>query len=400
MKKNLLALVAFSGILFTSCSNEMDQMVEQQNERNAIGFSTYSMMSKGTPIIDNSAFAKSGSSFDVVAFLGQSANKYMQAQITHNGSSWNYANALDKAYWPTTGSLHFFAVAPYSDFYAAAKASKGSIKYANTNMTITYTVPTTTGDQQDLMYATTAPLSKPETGTNVALSFKHALNQIHFKGKTDSKNLKVIINPAEGIQLCNLYGSATGVVNKGDAEPSGSLITWDNHTNTGQSAAPVFTNVAPDENLTINTNESNLSAVNLTKETDVLMLLPQPSSLMPWNPSGTPKEAVTTQTGSYLKISCKLIALGANNTEVYLHGSADAFGVMYVPFDCSAMSNKDVNGILPTGKKITYTLIFGGGYTDEGQPILTPITFETDVQRWEEVSQDITLPEGSVSPVN
>ena len=37
------------------------------------------------------------------------------------------------------------------------------------------------------------------------------------------------------------------------------------------------------------------------------------------------------------------------------------------------------------GKKITYTLIFGGGYNDNGDPILSPITFETKVDEWDEL---------------
>lgn len=372
MRKNLLALAAFSGILFTSCSNEMDQMVEQQKEQNAIGFSTYSMMSKGAPIINNGAFAQNGSSFEVVAFLNDKTNPYLKAQIIHKEGGWNYANPLDKAYWPNgkEDKLNFFAVAPYSDFSAAegGKSAKGTVTYANSNMEITYTVPTETNKQQDLMYATTAPMGKNETQNgNVPLNFKHALNQIHFKGKTDSKNLKVIIR---GIQLFNVYGSAAGTVAQGDQ----SVIDWDY---TGKTADQIFTNMTPAEDIAINTTSESGESVSLTNPSDVLMLLPQPIDLPVWKPTPTtpPKEAVA-KTGSYLKISCKLIALGKDGLEVYLHGSegVNGFADMYVPFNCSAMA--------VSGKKITYTLIFGGGYDDNGNAILTPITFTAEVEGW------------------
>lgn len=378
MKKNLLALVAFSGIVFTSCSNEMDQMVEQQKEKNVIGFSTYSMMSKGKPIINNGAFAKDGSSFEVAAFLNDKTNPYLQAQITHNGTSWNYFNSLDKAYWPNGADdkLNFFAVAPYSDFYPAAeggKSAKGTVAYTNNNMVINYTVPTTTLDQQDLMYATTAPMAKQSEG-KVTLNFKHALNQIHFKGRTDSKNLKVIINPMDGIQVCNVYGSAEGTVAQGDQ----SVIAW---SYTGKDAKQVFNNVTPTTepltDIVINTTPESGESVSLTNPSDILMLLPQPKELLVWAPAPTtPQTGSAEKTGSYLKISCKLIALSEDGKIelAYLYGTADKFADMYVPFNCSAME--------ASGKKITYTLIFGGGYNNEGQPILTPITFDTTVQDW------------------
>ncbi|MGL4806292.1 MAG: fimbrillin family protein, partial [Bacteroidales bacterium] len=304
--------------------------------------------------------------------------KYLSAQIEYNATSWKYKNDLDKAYWPS-GSLNFFAVAPYSDFYPAVPATGNTVRYFNTkddkSMEITYTVPTETNKQQDLMYATTAPIKKPSEG-KVQLNFKHALNQIHFMGRTDSKNLKVIINPSNGIQLCNVYGSAVGTVNQGDQ----SVIVWDY---TSKKSDQVFTNVTPAKtpvvDIVINTTPINADAVILTKETDVLMLLPQPNTLLAWVPSST----TTPKTGSYLKISCKLIALAEDGTTelAYLHGTNEVFADMYVPFNCSAMA--------ASGKKITYTLIFGGGYTDEGQPILTPITFDTAVQDWVNASSDV-----------
>lgn len=392
MKKNLLALVAFSGIVFTSCSNEMDQMVEQQKEKNVIGFSTYSMMSKGKPIINNGAFAKDGSSFEVAAFLNKNPNTYLKAPIAYK-SGWNYANPLDKAYWPNGANdkLNFFAVAPYSDFntgsnsveYFNVQASgAGPVIQENKSMEITYTVPTITSDQQDLMYAATVPMTKPENG-NVTLNFKHALNQIHFKGRTDSKNLKVIIDPTDGIQLCNVYGSAVGTVAQGDQ----SVIAWD-YTN--NNANQVFINMTPTKepagDIVINTTSESGESVSLTNPSNVLMLLPQPKELLAWVPvPTTPPTEPAEKTGSYLKISCKLIALGEDGKIelAYLYGTADKFADMYVPFNCSAME--------ASGKKITYTLIFGGGYNNEGQPILTPITFDTTVQDWVNAESDVTV---------
>ncbi len=366
MKKNLLALVAFSGIVFTSCSNEMDQMVEQQKEKNVIGFSTYSMMSKGTPIIDNGAFAKNGSSFEVAAFLNGNENPYLNAQITHNGTSWNYANPLDKAYWPSE-SLNFFAVAPYSDFYPTAeggKSAKGTVNYTNNNMVINYAVPIETSVQQDLMYATTAPMTKPDNGGEVTLKFKHALNQIHFMGRTDSENLCVEI-ATNGIEVCNIKNSGTLTATSASSTwaANESKINYTIETvKNNNNAAPVAI---------------NSTSAAISNSSNVLMLIPQ--SVTAWDL----KSNASAQTNSYLKINCKIWVNngGSDQDKVYLHGSpstsesvSDGYEFMYVPFAGTSM-----NG---SGKKITYTLIFGGGYNDAGDPILTPITFVTTVQDW------------------
>lgn len=375
MRKNLLALAAFSGILFTSCSNEMDQMVEQQKEQNAIGFSTYSMMSKGAPIASNTDFAKDGSSFEVAAFLNGKTSPYLKAQIAYK-SGWDYAKPLDKAYWPSE-SLNFFAVAPYSDFYPAeegGKSAKGTVIYANNNMEITYTVPTETNKQQDLMYATTAPMGKNETQNgNVPLNFKHALNQIHFMGKTDSENLRVEI-ATNGIEVCNIKNSGTLTATNANS-------TWtakDPKVDYTIETVKIENVAAP---VVINSTSTAIS-----NPSNVLMLVPQ--TVTKWDLTSS----ASNQENSYLKINCKIWVNngGSEQDKVYLHGSAptlepqsDGYALIYVPFTGTSMNL--------IGKKITYTLIFGGGYTDEGQPILTPITFDTTVQDWVNAGSDVTV---------
>lgn len=398
MKKNLLALVAFSGILFTSCSNEMDQMVEQQNEKNAIGFSTYSMMSKGTPITGNrpsipegglwqdpSNFLCQGRRFHVAAYINDATNQYMNAGIKFEGGTlgygWHYINQLDKAYWPTKGELlNFYAAHPYADFYHPTESSrKGTISYENANkqMTINYTVPNEIQNQEDLMYACQLRQQKPETGSAVQLNFKHALNQINFMGRTDSKNLYVEIAP-NGIQVCNIKSSGTLTV----TEKSASWIAAEK-TKVNYSIATINSG-----NVTINTQPSlpNGSGPGgnptfITNSSNVLMLIPQ--AVTAWDRTTN----ASGQANSYLKINCKIwVKTGdLDSDRVYLHGSAptaepvsDGYAFMYVPFAGTGMDQ--------TGKKITYTLIFGGGYTDEGQPILTPITFDTAVTDWGFVS--------------
>lgn len=57
---------------------------------------------------------------------------------------------------------------------------------------------------------------------------------------------------------------------------------------------------------------------------------------------------------------------------VYLVGAADKYKTLYVPFQTT----------WEPGKRYVYTLIFGGGYTDQGEQILTPINFTASADEW------------------
>lgn len=78
---------------------------------------------------------------------------------------------------------------------------------------------------------------------------------------------------------------------------------------------------------------------------------------------------------SYLEIGCRIQQKGE-----YLFGKDD-YETIYVPFG-------------PTwemGKCHIYTLIFGGGYNDQGQAILKPINFEAKTSNWVEANSDINM---------
>lgn len=97
-----------------------------------------------------------------------------------------------------------------------------------------------------------------------------------------------------------------------------------------------------------------------------------PQKLIPWSTNGTaPKTKAQADNDheSYIEISCKI-----KQKNVYLFGDDTTFKTLYVPF----------NGDWEPGKRYVYTLIFGGGYDDQGQPILSPINFEADVTEWED----------------
>ena len=92
-----------------------------------------------------------------------------------------------------------------------------------------------------------------------------------------------------------------------------------------------------------------------------------------------------------LKLTCKVW----NGTSHYYVGSANAddYGVIYIPLTGSSSDPNSVT-TFDAGKRYTYKIVMKDnvGFTDEGDPILTPILFNVEsVADWSDVTVTITL---------
>ena len=97
-----------------------------------------------------------------------------------------------------------------------------------------------------------------------------------------------------------------------------------------------------------------------------------PQTLTKWDTSHN-IETANAKKESYLSIECK-ISIG----DSYKLGSKSGYGTLYVPFEAD----------WKPGKRYVYTLIFGGGYDKDGNPILQPINFEPSVEDWGNVDDN------------
>ncbi|MEG0815763.1 MAG: hypothetical protein RSF93_07460, partial [Mucinivorans sp.] len=87
-----------------------------------------------------------------------------------------------------------------------------------------------------------------------------------------------------------------------------------------------------------------------------------------------------------LKVMCKIYSATAPVT--YYHGTAtesvggakDDYKPIYIPLSSIKLPSTDQ--IWKANNNITYTLNFGGGYADDGTPILNPTLFTTTVKEW------------------
>lgn len=365
MNKIYLFTAAFAVMASLSgCSDTELASIDTAQEKTPIGFHTVgSQMGSRAKIIDSSEDLKS-TDFNVYAFdsdgnafMGENDNilGYNGINISYQNGKWDYTTSSDKKYWPgTVKPLNFYAVTPATKFDTDLMSNYGW-QINKDKLEIHYTCINeyglTTGTQNiDVMYATAKNQTKDNNAGKVSLDFKHILSQIAFKAKTLDENTKVEI---KNIVIHNVESGGTFVI---PAEGS---------TGTGWTPKGFKQDFQIGMNSTTPTTVDYIGTEVFTKP---ILFVPQ--KLDKW----TTTTAVNATNDCYLEISCKI-----SIDDTYPHGTATQFESLYIPFEADWQP----------GKRYVYTLIFGGGYTANGNPVLTPVSFVPSVETWENENKDI-----------
>lgn len=361
MKKSTVMLWAIFGALLMGCSDEEIANVETSS-RNAIGFNVLSNAAetRATPTTPSNL---TSTDFDVFAFTadGTAFMGKVDTDFEHDGvnivykdGKWDYDDANDLRYWPSE-ALDFYAFNPGTVsedmmvFYSW-EATKDVQKISYTCMD-EYGSGTTHANY-DVMYAMAKGQTKDMNNGIVKFNFKHILSQVVFKAKTQYDNMQVDIDM---IKIHN-FKFAGAFTLPATAEETGSWSSSD-------LAFPHAFTVVKNANITVN---SNTAATDISTKTPMLNI---PQTLTAWTVSAPNKSKLEADNAKqcYLEISCKIRQSGA-----YLLGSASEYKTIYVPFGDTWVA----------GKRHIYTLIFGGGYDDQGEAVLNPIRFDAETTGW------------------
>ena len=369
MKKSTVMLWAIFGVLLMSCSEEEIANVETSS-RNAIGFNVLSNAAetRATPTtntnLKNTDFDVFAFTADGTAFMGKNDTEFAHdgVKIVYKNGKWDYDNASDLRYWPTE-ALDFYAFNP-------GTVSEDMMVFYSWEVTkdvqkISYTCMDEYGagthENYDVMYAMAKGQTKDMNNGIVKFNFKHILSQVVFKAKTQYDNMQVDIDV---IKIHN-FKFAGAFTLPAAADGTGSWSSSD-------LAFPHAFTVVKNANITVN---SNTEATDITTNTPMLNI---PQKLTAWTVSGASKtkKGADDAKQCYLEISCKIRQSG-----VYLLGSADSYRAIYVPFGDTWVA----------GKRHIYTLIFGGGYTDQGEAVLNPIQFDAETTGWGNAAKDVNV---------
>ena len=366
MKKSTVMLWAIFGALLMGCSDEEIANVETSS-RNAIGFNVLSNAAetRATPTTPSNL---TSTDFDVFAFTADGTvfmgTDHMVfghdgVNIVYNDNKWDYKKASDLRYWPTE-ALDFYAFNPGTvsedmmmNYMWEASGNVQKISY-----TCIDEYGAGTHANYDVMYAMAKDQTKDMNNGVVKFNFKHILSQVVFKAKTEYDNMQVDIN------MIKIYNVKIGGV---FTLPAAADVTgnWSDLDGLPSEASGLSTfTVVKDANITV---KSNTTATDISTSTPMLN---RPQELTAWKVSDTATKSKLQADNAkqcYLEIACKIRQNG-----VYLLGSADNYGTIYVPF----------GDIWVAGKRHIYTLIFGGGYNDQGEAVLNPIRFDAETTGW------------------
>lgn len=369
MKKVIFGTALASMALLSACSSDNELANVETAANNAIGFHVVGNKAetRATPITPSNitttnfnvvAFKNNGGT-DGEVFMGdkEHENGLLGVIINHENGKWDYADASDLHYWPKEGSLNFYAVSPAS---IAEGVTLYSWDIKNTSKTISYTCfdeygTSTTHSNPDVMYAIAKDYTQKTKEGKVDLKFQHILSQIAFQAKTVNSDMQVDI---KDIKIKNFVLGGTFTIPTDGSSPS--QRSW----NLGDAH-----NYSPFT--VIKKNDEDPIKIIGTEATDISSKTPMlfvPQSLTKWNVEHNITDA-DTNGESYLIINCKI-----KQKNDYLHGTADKYEALYVPFEADWQP----------GKRYIYTLIFGGGYDKDGHQILMPINFEAKVDAWDE----------------
>ena len=376
MKKSTVMLWAIFGALLMGCSDEEIANVETSS-RNAIGFNVLSNAAetRATPTTPSNLTSTDFDVFafttDGTAFMGKVDTEFGHdgVKIVYKNGKWDYDDANDLRYWPTE-ALDFYAFNP-------GTVSEDMIVFYSWEATkdvqkISYTCMDeygsgTTHANYDVMYAMAKGQTKDMNNGIVKFNFKHILSQVVFKAKTQYDNMQVDINMIK-IHNVKMGGFFTLPAT---ADGTGS---WSDPADLPSEVSGLgkFT-VVKDVNITV---KSNTIATDISTTTPMLN---RPQELTAWKVSETATKSKLEADNAkqcYLEIACKIRQSGA-----YLLGSASEYKTIYVPF----------GDTWEQGKRHIYTLIFGGGYDDQGEAVLNPIQFDAETTGWVDADKDVNV---------
>ena len=367
---------AMTAVLLTGCSTDEEIANIETSAKNAIGFNIVSNGAETKAIIHNNG--STNFDFDVFAFnhetgalfMGDQSNEYSHdgVEIIYNDGKWDYKDPADLAYWPTN-SLDFYAVSP-ATFDSNLSTQLTWLIHSDAQK-ISYTTIDEFGNNNgiknlDVMYAVAKNQVKGTNSGVVKLNFKHTLSQVLFRAKVQYASMVVTIKEMKVHNFAH-----GGIFTIPEGEPAQS--NW-SETPTLVGA---YTVKKAGTDITVPTERKDTTWIST--EDDPMLFIPQ--KLTAW--STTPENAVPKENGngnkeSYLEIVMKLTQNGQ-----YLIGTESSYQTIYVPF--ANADDNNTTGWEP-GKRYIYTLNFGGGYDDQGKPILTPITFDAEVTGWSDAS--------------
>ena len=390
MNKKFIVMAAFAavfGMSFTACSNDDETPAvkggNQPAMARAISFVNYMDDAPITRGLNASLDDIQSDGISVWAFdatketaITAATDFFMGGPTAGLAHTWdgtnNYYKATADYFWPEY-ALNFVALTPQSGggigTIGISQAAKVEETLQKPVMTVAVDVPLTTesdgtygtDNQKDIMFASIENQA-PLTEGSAALSFKHGLSQLVFKGGVDAqstihkavvKSIKLVNVASDGTLTYTAADNAIVASDWGDKDKTyaANIITHDVTAKIG--------NADPENDETPNaiTGQDN----NATGRNYQMMIMPQASVACVGAGTVNVSQKNAPTAGTYLLVNADLYANGDNVNKVISSATN-----VYIPLEETTWA---------PNTKYTYTLKFGDN-------LMHPITFTAEISEW------------------
>lgn len=356
-----------------SCSNEQDAPMSEGDELSFSLAAPESGRSIAVPFYSNSNLP---ASLQVSALRrdGSSISQYFLNDEFAKNSANRFKGAVNPRYWPETGQLSIYAANEKMRF----EGTSVKIDYSNGGV----------DDATGLIYGVVTSDEATSTNNGLNMDMRQGLVYIVPRAVCPNPNISVEVGSIS-IHNVKTAGTMTFPVMGTDAATTDHECHW--------ALSGGWGSVEPDDN-------DALAFIGKISDTAADVFIPGKSTgrtningfaVIPhdsndgnattaWNPKKD--KPVTSQTGSYFKIHCKIANVNGDGTTTNIFKEADGWSDIYVPcsFDWKA------------GRKYVYTFTFGkgsnpddpdnpdnpgngGGYDPNGDEKEAEIYFDVDV---------------------
>ncbi len=190
-KDNMKRIALLMGLAVTALSSCTKDTVKEVNTGHAIDFHV-SAQTRASEITTGNLNA-----FYVTA-LNESGAAYFEDQAFIRGAN-DVFISTPSYYWPSTGTLSFYAYAPADDNLTGTLSISGSGKVLEG-----FSPAETIADQEDFIVAK-ATGSKTNAAQGVALEFSHMLSQIEIHAKNAHEGYRYLV---KGVRITDVVSSA------------------------------------------------------------------------------------------------------------------------------------------------------------------------------------------------
>lgn len=355
MKKNPLILTAMAAML-ASCSNDVTTAVNTTlNAPQEITFRTTADRMTRAADIDLTFLQSSG--FYVSARNSSDDSEYSSFTdklFSHNDGVWSYSPAY---VWPSSGDLDFYAYAPVASGQITAHADYKSFAV---------TPSATAADQIDLVFANANGKNKTNSGTGVALNFRHAESMVAINLKNSNAAMTMTVG---NVVIGNVLNSGTYSYTKIEAgTTAASTFLLNSDWSLDGATATTYTQ-------TVTTASAYSSSDPVQAGVDMI-LIPQAMNAVSTYASG---DAGAAFNGPYITVQLNIRQGGA-----YIVGTEGEFVTAMWPLPALTWN---------PGHKYTYIIdLAGGGYYTTNQDgttnALDPILSGSDEIKFASVTVD------------